>query len=133
MALMAYVLLCALRHSRLHHTDFAEATCNTIRLKFLKISALVGVSVRRIKIARPRPTRQRKPGSWQQLASRPAAAARTPRGSTSQSKTDAHNRRKSQNSPRASRQKKCAPWQMDTTPFIRDFLILQTFAKWRLD
>ena len=48
---MAYVLLCALRRIGLHNTDFAEATCGTIRLKFLKIGALVRVSVRRIKIA----------------------------------------------------------------------------------
>ena len=50
-ASMAYVLLCALRRIGLHHTDFAEASCGTIRLKFLKIGALVRVSVRRIKIA----------------------------------------------------------------------------------
>jgi hypothetical protein len=50
-ASMAYVLLCALRRIGLHNTDFAEATCGTIRLKFLKIGALVRVSVRRIKIA----------------------------------------------------------------------------------
>jgi hypothetical protein len=50
-ASMAYVLICALRRIGLHHTEFAEATCGTIRLKFLKIGALVGVSVRRIKIA----------------------------------------------------------------------------------
>jgi hypothetical protein len=31
--------------------DFAEATCGTIRLRFLKIGALVRVSVRRIKVA----------------------------------------------------------------------------------
>jgi hypothetical protein len=40
-----------LRRIGLHHTDFAEATCGTIRLKFLKIGALVSVSVRRVKIA----------------------------------------------------------------------------------
>ena len=50
-ASMAYVLLCALRRIGLHNTDFAEATCGTIRLKLLKIGALVRVSVRRIKIA----------------------------------------------------------------------------------
>src|ERR1700681_4771731 len=50
-ASMAYVLLCALRRIRLHHTKFAKATCGTIRLKLLKIGALVRVSVRRIKIA----------------------------------------------------------------------------------
>jgi Transposase DDE domain group 1 len=50
-ASMAYVLLCALRRIGLAHTQFAEATCGTIRLKLLKIGALVRVSVRRIKIA----------------------------------------------------------------------------------
>ena len=48
---MAYVLLCALRRIGLHDTDLAEATCGTIRLKLLKIGALVRISVRRIKIA----------------------------------------------------------------------------------
>ena len=50
-ASMAYVLLCAVRRIGLHHTPFANATCGTIRLKLLKIGALVRVSVRRIKIA----------------------------------------------------------------------------------
>jgi hypothetical protein len=38
-ASMAYVLLCALRRIGLHDTDFATATCGTIRLKLLKIGA----------------------------------------------------------------------------------------------
>jgi DDE family transposase len=50
-ASMAYVLLCALRRLGLRHTQFAEAACGTIRLKLLKIGALVRVSVRRIKLA----------------------------------------------------------------------------------
>ncbi|OYV99145.1 MAG: IS1380 family transposase, partial [Acidiphilium sp. 37-64-53] len=50
-ASMAYVLLCALRRIGLAHTQFAQATCATIRLKLLKIGALVRVSVRRIKFA----------------------------------------------------------------------------------
>jgi hypothetical protein len=50
-ASMAYVLLCALRRIGLHRTHFAKATCGTIRLKLLKIGALVRVSVRRIKVA----------------------------------------------------------------------------------
>jgi hypothetical protein len=50
-ASMAYVLLCALRRIGLAHTQFAEATCGTIRLKLLKIGALVRISVRRIKLA----------------------------------------------------------------------------------
>jgi hypothetical protein len=49
-ASMAYVLLCALRRIGLAHTQFADATCGTIRLKLLKIGALVRVSIRRIKL-----------------------------------------------------------------------------------
>ncbi len=48
---MGYVLLCALRRIGLHDTQFAQATCGTIRLKLLKIGAIVRISVRRIKIA----------------------------------------------------------------------------------
>ena len=50
-ASMAYVLMCGLRRIGLKHTQFAEATCGTIRLKLLKIGALVRVSVRRVKFA----------------------------------------------------------------------------------
>jgi hypothetical protein len=50
-ASMAYVLLCALRRIGLPHTRFDNASCGTIRLKLLKIGALVSVSVRRIKVA----------------------------------------------------------------------------------
>jgi hypothetical protein len=51
LASFAYILLCAVRRIGLHHTPFANASCGTIRLKLLKIGALVCVSVRRIKIA----------------------------------------------------------------------------------
>ena len=50
-ASMAYVLLCALRRIGLAHTRFADATCGTIRLRLLKLGALVRISVRRIKVA----------------------------------------------------------------------------------
>ena len=50
-AAMAYVLLCALRRIGLAHTQFAEATCGTIRLRLLKLGALVRISVRRLKFA----------------------------------------------------------------------------------
>jgi hypothetical protein len=50
-ASMAYVLMCAVRRIGLQHTSFAKASCGTIRLKLLKIGALVRISVRRIKIA----------------------------------------------------------------------------------
>ena len=48
---MAYVLMCALRRIALAGTALAVATCGTIRLKLLKIGALVTLSVRREKIA----------------------------------------------------------------------------------
>jgi hypothetical protein len=50
-ASFAYVLLCALRRIALADTEFATATCGTIRLRLLKIGALVTRSVRRVKIA----------------------------------------------------------------------------------
>src|SRR4051794_19767508 len=50
-ASMAYVLICALRRIGLAHTQFAQATCGTIRLKLLKIGALVRTSVRRVTVA----------------------------------------------------------------------------------
>ena len=50
-AAIAYVLLCALRRIGLAHTQFAEATCGTIRLKLLKLGALVRISVRRVKVS----------------------------------------------------------------------------------
>ena len=50
-ASMAYVLLCALRRIGLRHTQFADATCGTIRLRLLKLGALVRISVRRIKVS----------------------------------------------------------------------------------
>ena len=51
LASMAYALLCALRRIGLADTRFAAATCGTLRLKLLKIGALVSVSVRRVRIA----------------------------------------------------------------------------------
>ena len=50
-ASFAYVLMCAVRRIGLEHTPFAKASCGTIRLKLLKIGALVRISVRRIKVA----------------------------------------------------------------------------------
>jgi len=68
------VLLCAIRRIGLNGTQFADATCGTIRLKFLKIGARVRISVRRIKIAMasgcPIAT------TWGRAAVRLAAAAR---------------------------------------------------------
>ena len=50
-ASFAYVLLDALRRIGLRHSQFAAATCGTIRLKLLKIGAQVRRSVRRVKVA----------------------------------------------------------------------------------
>jgi hypothetical protein len=50
-ASMAYVLLEGLRRIGLKATKLADATCGSIRLKLLKIGALVRISVRRVKIA----------------------------------------------------------------------------------
>lgn len=50
-ASMAYVLLEALRRIGLKATRLSDATCGSIRLKLLKIGALVTISVRRIKFA----------------------------------------------------------------------------------
>ena len=47
----AYLLIEALQRIGLGHTEFANATAGTIRLKLLKLGARVTVSVRRIKIA----------------------------------------------------------------------------------
>jgi DDE family transposase len=51
LASMAYLLICALRRLGLQNTPLTKASCGTIRLKLLKIGALVRTSVRRIKIA----------------------------------------------------------------------------------
>jgi hypothetical protein len=45
---MAYVLMEALRRLGLKATDLAQAQCETIRLKVLKIGALVRITVRRV-------------------------------------------------------------------------------------
>jgi Transposase DDE domain group 1 len=50
-ASMTYALICALRRIALQQTQFAKATCGTIRLKLLKIGALVRTSFRRVKFA----------------------------------------------------------------------------------
>ena len=52
-ASFAYGLICAIRRIGLAHTQFAKATCGTIRLKLLKLAGLVRVSARRITFALP--------------------------------------------------------------------------------
>jgi hypothetical protein len=51
LASFAYVLVASLRRIGLAHTQFANATCGTIRCKLLKIGALVKLSVRRVTVA----------------------------------------------------------------------------------
>jgi hypothetical protein len=51
LASAAYVLMHALRRIGLKHTALARACANTIRLKLLKIGAVITVSVRRVKLA----------------------------------------------------------------------------------
>jgi hypothetical protein len=48
---LAYVLMEAVRRLALQGTELANATAGTIRLKLLKIGAVITVSVRRIKLA----------------------------------------------------------------------------------
>ena len=52
-ASFAYVLMAALRRMALAGTQFARAQCGTIRLKLLKIAALLSISHRRIRLALP--------------------------------------------------------------------------------
>src|SRR5499433_1371917 len=77
-ASMAYVLMCAVRRIGLDHTPFAKASCGTIRLKLLKIGALVRISVRRIKVAMASSCTVA--GTWGTAAARLNAAAQA-RGS----------------------------------------------------
>ena len=51
LATVAYVVMRALRDFGLVHTDMAQAQCDTIRVKLLKIGAVVKVSVRRVCLA----------------------------------------------------------------------------------
>jgi len=50
-ASFAYVMLEALRRIGLAGTELADATCESLRLKLLKIGARVKISVRRIHIS----------------------------------------------------------------------------------
>jgi hypothetical protein len=51
LASAAYVLMHALRRIGLRNTALARACAHTIRLKLLKIGAVVTVSVRRVRLA----------------------------------------------------------------------------------
>ena len=68
---MAYVLLCALRRIGLHDTEFAQASCGTIRLKLLKI----GRSFASASVASRSP--------WRRLVRRPRTGAAPQSGSHS--------------------------------------------------
>ena len=63
-ASIAYVLLEALRRIGLSHTQFATATCGTIRLKLLKIGALVRISCAGSRSRWPRPSPGRTSTRW---------------------------------------------------------------------
>ena len=45
---VAYVVLQALRQHGLKNTELAKARCDTIRLKLLKLGAVITISVRRV-------------------------------------------------------------------------------------
>ena len=51
LATVAYILLRALRQFGLERTELAAAQCDTIRVKLLKIGAVVRVTVRRVWVA----------------------------------------------------------------------------------
>jgi hypothetical protein len=73
-ASFAYVLLCALRRIGLAQTQFARASCGTIRLKLLKIGALVRISVRRVVFAMASGCPWRREFALAHAALRPAGA-----------------------------------------------------------
>lgn len=50
-ASFAYVLMHGLRRLGLDGTELARAQCTTIRLKLLRISARVSISVRRLRLS----------------------------------------------------------------------------------
>jgi hypothetical protein len=71
---MAYVLLCALRRIGLDKTNFANASCGTLRLGLLKIGARVLSAFAASKSPWRRPARQRPPGLLPALALPPPPA-----------------------------------------------------------
>ena len=66
---VAYVLLRALRQLGLAQTELAPAQCDTIRVKLLKIGALVRVSVRQVwvSLSEAYPLREVFVRAWEQL------------------------------------------------------------------
>jgi len=71
---MAYVLMEALRRLGLKQTELAQAQCSTIRLKLLKIGALVRITVRRVwvSMAEGYPYAELFGQAWAQLRASPA-------------------------------------------------------------
>lgn len=69
LATVAYVLMRALRQHGLAQTELAAAQCDSIRVKLLKIGALVRVSVRRVwvSLSEAYPLREVFAQVWQQL------------------------------------------------------------------
>jgi hypothetical protein len=70
LATVAYVLLRALRQHGLAQTELSGAQCDTIRIKLLKIGALVRVSVRKVwvSLSEAYPLREVFAQAWRQLA-----------------------------------------------------------------
>lgn len=104
-ASFAYVLLCAVRRIGLAHTQFAEATCGTIRLKLLKLAALVRISAQRIKFALPRPIPTPTNGVWPPPASAAPPEAPPLRRQKAATHPKAHRRPKTIRPNRAKRRK----------------------------
>jgi hypothetical protein len=77
LATVAYVVLRALRQFGLAQTELAPAQCDTIRLKLLKLGAVVRVSVRRVWLALSEayPLRAVFVRAWEQLRALGAAPA----------------------------------------------------------
>ncbi len=77
LATVAYVVLRALRQFGLAQTELAQAQCDTIRLKLLKLGAVVRVSVRRVWLALSEayPLRAVFVRAWEQLRALGAAPA----------------------------------------------------------
>jgi hypothetical protein len=70
LATVAYVLLRALREHGLAQTELAQAQCDTIRVRLLKIGAVIRVSVRRVAVSLSEayPLREVFVRVWEQLS-----------------------------------------------------------------
>jgi hypothetical protein len=70
LATVAYVLLRALREHGLAQTELAQAQCDTIRVRLLKLGAVIRVSVRRVAVSLSEayPLREVFVGVWERLS-----------------------------------------------------------------